>query len=153
MSRKRKRLIDHFSDSESEETGDEEGKKSSGFERKRRRASSFAKTEAERDEETKNFENAISKGAWLNIFKIYGPVFKQNAGVLSKINLDLYDSRGMTSLHAACLMGDAKLALVLMKLGCNTSLATVKGWTIWHLSASHPSVIIAMIDFLKPKRS
>ena len=153
MSRKRKRLIDHFSHSESEETEDSSEGKVSKVDRKRRRASSFAKSEAERDEETKNFENAISKGTWLNIFKIYGPVFKQNAGVLSKINLDLYDSRGMTSLHAACLMGDAQLALVLMKLGCNTSLATVNGWTIWHLSASHPSVIIAMIDFLKPKRS
>ena len=107
MSRKRKRLIDHFSDSESEETEDSSEGKVSKVDRKRRRASSFAKSEAERDEETKNFENAISKGAWLNIFKIYGPVFKQNAGVLSKINLDLYDSRGMTSLHSACLMAAA----------------------------------------------
>ena len=72
---------------------------------------------------------------------------------MSKCNLDLYDSRGITAIHAACIMEDTDLAISLIKLGATTTLSTLRGWSMWHLTARNPKMMLAIMDYINPKES
>ena len=107
----------------------------------------------ESSEESIRFQSAITKGSWLNLLSVYGPAVKVNPDCMSKYNLDLYDARGMTAIHAACIIEDKDLVISLMKLGATTTLSTLRGWSIWHLAARNPRMMLAMMDFINPAQS
>ena len=107
-----------------------------------------------RSEEAIKFENAIVRGSWANVFYRFGGALVRSGGsLLDGVNLDLYDSRGMTSLHSAAAIGDAELTVLLLKRGAKHQLATLSGWTTWHIATGHIDVLHAMLDFLRPKMS
>ena len=109
-------------------------------------------TPPSKSEEALKFESAIVRGSWANVFRRFGPQIVNNRGqMLDGVNVDMFDSRGMTALHAAITVGNEKLVLLLLKRGARHQLATLSGWTVWHLAACNCDVLTQMISFLRPK--
>ena len=104
-----------------------------------------------RSEEAIKFECAIARGSWANVFYRYGAAIVANGGkMLDGVDLDLYDSKGMTALHAACIVGLPELVILLLKRDAKHQLATLSGWTVWHLAARDYKILHCMLDFLQP---
>ena len=105
-----------------------------------------------RSNEAVNFERSIARGSWVNVFRRFGDAIVANKGaMLEGVNLDLFDSQGLTALHSAILVRNKALTLLLLKKGARHQLATLSGWTAWHLAAREISILHAMLDSLRPK--
>jgi len=105
-----------------------------------------------RSEEAIKFECAITRGSWANVFYRFGAAIVANGGkMLDGVHLDLYDSKGMTALHAACTVGMPELVILLLKRNAKHQLATLSGWTVWHLAARDYRILHCMLDFLRPQ--
>ncbi|CBY38227.1 unnamed protein product [Oikopleura dioica] len=107
----------------------------------------------EKSREVENFEKCISVGHWSAVFARFGPQLATNTKLLEDIDLNIYDKSGHTALLAACALGDARLAITLVKLGARIDLTSMSGWSVWHYAVRKPLVMIAMLDYVYPKMS
>ena len=151
--RKRRRVDD--SDSE-DESGPKETSAQPAIRRRRLLTPLKAqkiRREVEKSEEVTKFEISIAKGQWRNVLALYAPALKRNFGILEDVDLNLFDSYGLNALHAAVLLHDTELVLLLLKQGARYDIATLAGWTTFHLAASNPIMIYKILDFISPKRS
>lgn len=103
--------------------------------------------------DVKQFELAIATGQWRNVLGAYGPALKRNTTILEDVDLNMYDSYGLTSLHAAIILHDIELVLLLLKQGARYDIANLAGWTTFHLAAGNPRMVFAILDFISPKKS